>query len=149
MQRCLWALFFCASRVCEAYLLSFIASAQRQEQLKDYNLVRSVYRTRFWRSMLSLLSRRMKTYAYSASFFRCNRRKPWTEITMKGYPPPLFPHRTGFTSSASAFISSRTSGCAYGLSKSAIHLLLFVPFTFKFIRLSGLFSAFAGWIIWE
>lgn len=60
---------------------------------------------------------------------------------MKGYPPPLFPHRTGFTSSASAFISSRTSGCAYGLSKSAIHL---APFTFKFIRLSGLFSAFAG-----
>lgn len=41
--------------ICEAYLLSFIASAQREEQLKNYNVVRLAYRTLFWRSMLSLI----------------------------------------------------------------------------------------------
>lgn len=85
-QRLVWASFFCASCVCEAYLLSFIDKNGSRITISCAPL--------FWRSMLSLLSRRMETYAYSARFFRCNRRKPWTEITMKGYPPPLFPHCT-------------------------------------------------------
>lgn len=43
---------------------------------------------------VALRSRRTETYAYSASILDAIEEKPWTEITMKGYPPPLFPHRT-------------------------------------------------------
>lgn len=64
---CVFEICSFVSRVYKACLVS-LSSAQRQEQLKNYNLVSTVYRTLLWRSLLSLLSGRMETYAYSASF---------------------------------------------------------------------------------